>query len=266
MSQAQPRNAQGSRTHPGKPPLVKAPSGNAACASPARVAGAAGTDDAAGRRRLGRWLGRLIDIGCGLLCRMSAMGQSPRHDGTDPSEAELDLVWALVSRAVRWTWTLQARLKAAAAAAKGGPLERDRIERDRDEMRAVRRELQMAYAAWDEIPDRERRRRKRKRPIEPGLEGTPTTEIVMQICLDLHEAARLLNSAEMAGRIGTIATAALAMLGVPADGWEPETPASALRCHVPPDPAPAAPDPAESDPAWPAGRVDAPRLAPPGSG
>ncbi len=191
MSQAQPRNLQGSRTHPGKPPLMKAPSGNAgvgqaplgnaACVSPARVAGAAGTDDAAGRRRLGRWLGRLIDIGCGLLCRMSAMGQSPRHDGTDPSEAELDLVWALVSRAVRWTWTLQARLKAAAAAAKGVPLERDRIERDRDEMRAVRRELQMAYAAWDEIPDRERRRRKRKRPIEPGLEDTPTTEIVMQI-------------------------------------------------------------------------------------
>jgi hypothetical protein len=172
---------------------------------------------------VGRWLGQLADIGVAVLERMTYIAGHRRSEGVaafavpEPGtgRVDLNLVWSLVARAMRWTSALRARLAAEAKAAKAALPARSRSSDrpDGDD-----------GADWNENLLSLRRAAPGQKP-EPESEDCildkPTAEVVGQICADLDAAAMLMRGRLWAGQIAAIAAAARALLGGPDEAWTP---------------------------------------------
>ncbi len=179
------------------------------------------------RRRLKRWLGRLVDIGVelatGVRCRAACWRAQGGGVGTSmaggPGRVDLMLARGLVERALRWSGALCERLAAEAQAAKAArklenlwrePPERlndwDEGGDDLDWVDAKLRRLSKGPPA--EVP-----------PPDPCIEGMPTGEVVEQICVDLGIVAVLFRNAALGEQIAAIAAEGHALLGGAGKPW-----------------------------------------------
>ncbi len=209
-------------------------------------------DSTAVRWRVMGWLERLAGVGTALLEMANAGAgaateapgsatEAPGSATTAPGAAERNLARALVARAMRWTYALNDRLVlegfAAVAALRtnlrafvSGRRERPAGPRSRRSPRPRPTPVFHRYdwvdgVLWVDgvpLPSREERRRPARRRPHRCIKGRSVIEIVAQICRDLDGAARLLESAAAGRCIGEIAEAARALLGDPAEGWQPE--------------------------------------------
>jgi hypothetical protein len=165
-----------------------------------------------------RWLVRLARIAGTLGDRMNRTAASRRADPTAARSVDLDMGWALVTRAIRWTVALQVRFlaecKAAAkivlaarfgATAKAASKTRE-SRQDAAAPAPVRRKPGAGAAAGAMPPDR-------------CIAGKSLAEVVAQICADLGVAATLLEGRPEAAEIAAIAAAARAFLGGPDETW-----------------------------------------------
>jgi hypothetical protein len=173
----------------------------AASAPRSRPAFAGGQPDksAAGHRdRVLLWLRGLAGIGRALAARMSVVAL---RQSQDPAIArvDLDLVWSLLGRAMRWTRALRARLGADARAAKV------RIE-------PVAR-LSAPPAANENVPSKAKAARQPDPDDGVGrFDGKPTFEIMEQICADLGAVGTLLGITDAEGHLAEVVAKARAML------------------------------------------------------
>jgi hypothetical protein len=210
---------------------------------PSRPAGQDATDARARLRvgrRVGRWLGQLVDIAEGLVGRMRSIAASQREDPAARPAIDLDLGSSLLARAMRWTRALRARLAAEAEDARAA-MKRENIWREPPER----------LNDWDEGGDDldwvdatlRRLSLRRQAPAETAAEppaaddcidGKPVAEVVAQICADLGVAATLLRGAEAAQRIAAIAAEAHALLGGPEAWTPPPIPAAEQRSAAEP--------------------------------
>jgi hypothetical protein len=189
--------------------------GNAAPTPPLRPpfpAGKPALDAAArARRRVGRWLRYLGEIGAVLTTSLRDVArrrfEADDGDAGDSAAGGIDLGLgrALIHRALRWIAALQDRFTAEAKAAMDPP-ERLSSPPDRQidalaaELRAMEGPKPVRYP-----PPRR----------DDCIDGKLTAEVVAQICADLDAAAAMLAEDEARRRIAVIAAAARAMLGEP---------------------------------------------------
>ncbi len=202
------------------------------------------------RRRVGRWLRYLGDIGAVLTTSLRDLarrrfeagdGEPDNAAAGDSKSAGIDLGLgrALIHRALRWIAALQDRFTAEAKAAKAAKARMSPMERL---LAASGLDLEAAF--------RRTQAAERSRPIQyppvrrdDCIDGKPTAEVVAQICADLDAAAEMMSEDRARRRIAAIAAAARAFLG------EPE---------APPPPPPAFPGgPAGETPATVSGAVPA---------
>jgi hypothetical protein len=204
------------------------------------------------RRRVGRWLRYLSDIGAVLTTSLRDLARRRFEAGDDEPEdgvasdgksagIDLGLGRALIHRALRWIAALQDRFTAEARATKASksPIER-LLDPSGLDLEAAFRQLQAA----------ERPKPIRYPPMrrDDCIDGKPTAEVVAQICADLDAAAEMMSEDRARRRIAAIADAARAFLGEPeaallpppAFPWGPpgEAPAAAESGVTPAAPTP----------------------------
>jgi len=181
-------------------------------------------------RQLGRWLGRLADIGVALVVLMGGIAaQRPAHGAAETVRVDLDLAWSLVARAMRWTRALRARLAAEAVAAKAAM--------DPDERLLDRPERLHDGSVWNENRTAHRAAPAGRPEPDDCIDGKPVAEVVGQICADLGAAATLLGDAEAARHIAAIAAAARALLVSPEGAGAAAIPGTPDRAPVEAEPA-----------------------------
>jgi hypothetical protein len=173
--------------------------------SPAAQAAAA----AAGARlwrRMGRLVGRLRKIGTYLTEQMGEVADWRERRGVSEGSFDLDLGWALVSRAAKWTRALRARMRAVAAEirAEVGPAPRRGFGPAR-EYRGPRVTSPNADLLREESHD--------------FIDGLSTGEVTAQICADLTDAAALLRATKAGKVVARIAKAARQVFGGPDETW-----------------------------------------------
>jgi len=162
------------------------------------------------RRRVGRWLRHLSDIGATLTTSLRGLARSQfASERVEPAALDLGLGRDLLLRAMRWIAALQARFTAEARAATriaidpperpSGPLDQD-VDALARMLRAIEgpKPVQYRGVRRDDCTD-----------------GKPTAEVVTQICADLAVVATMLDDDEAKRQIAAIAAAARAMLGEP---------------------------------------------------
>jgi hypothetical protein len=194
--------------------------------------GQAGADAAGCRRRVGRWLGKLADIGMTLRERISRLAAARQTYDTAPDArtVDLDLGRGLLRRALRWTRALQARLTAEAKAARAGMTPAQRLA-------AVLAGLQGA-SDRNRNPSVYRRPPAERPQPDDCIDGKPAAAVIGQICADLDGAATLLHGRSLMRKIAGIAAAARALLGSPGEAWTP-LPIACTRDRAADEPQPA---------------------------
>jgi len=194
--------------------------------APFRATVQAATEAARGRRRLGRWLGKLAGFGQAIMRRMGDIVADRRAQGSAPGTAmapregglDLNLVWDLVARAMRWTCALRARLKAEAKTANVW-MERRESDFDAPDWHENLLNLRRAAPVRATAPD-------------DCIDGKPDAEVLTQICGDLAIAAALLDCPAMVQQITATLAAARALLGGVAQEWTPLPALRHLACVV----------------------------------
>jgi hypothetical protein len=159
------------------------------------------------RRRVGRWLRQLGDIGAALATHMRDIAPWRRTDvRAEAGGVDLELGWELVRRAMRWITALQLRLAAETKAARAGVEPEERLDDAEDwDIGRLGRRLREA--------DLPRPIRLREPCPDDCIDGKPTAEVVEQICADLAAVATLLGMTEAGRQIEAIAVATRASLG-----------------------------------------------------
>jgi hypothetical protein len=191
---------------------------------PASAGGQAEKGAAGHRERVLLWLRGLAGIGRALAARMSVVGLQQSQEPA-AARVDLELVWSLLARAMRWTRALRARLAADARAAN---VRTESGVRPSDRPAANENVPSKAKAAQQPEPDDGVGR----------IDGKPTVEIVEQICADLGAVGAMLGITDAERHLAEVAAQARAMLlgdGAPADGppASPPPPVSGVRDGAP---------------------------------
>jgi hypothetical protein len=162
------------------------------------------------RRRVGRWLRQMSDIGAKLTTSLRGLARSQfKSECVEAAALDLGLGRDLLLRAMRWIAALQGRFTAEARAATKiaiEPPERPSSPLDKDVDELAR----MIRAAGGPKPVQYRGVRR-----DDCTDGKPEAEVVAQICADLAVVATMLDDDEARQQIAAIAAAARAMLGEP---------------------------------------------------
>jgi hypothetical protein len=190
----------------------------AASAPPKRFAKYAEMDVAA-RGHLRRWLVQLAHFAVGLGDRLNRTSAFRLANPTAAKTVDLDVVWALVTRAMRWTVALNIRFTTELSV--GPKAVSARTERRRERP-----------AASAQRPKRAARRAARGLPPDRCIDGKSVGEVVAQICADLRGAATLMEGHPEAAEIAAIAVAARALLGGPDAAWTARPPPASRRIVV----------------------------------
>jgi hypothetical protein len=164
-------------------------------------------------RRMVRWVGRLGRIHADLAERMDRVADQRATAGVAEGGFDLQLGWALVTRAARWTRALRTWMREVAVAVPG------------EAVAPLAAGLDARRGAAPKGP--------RRAPIRPRgarygrtdcIEGLTVGEVVAQICADLADAAVLLRADQAGKAIARIAAAARKLLGGPDATWTKQPP------------------------------------------